>query len=73
MNFALAGPGSQGPISSGAGSLTTGALTSLNRTGAELEALLTALNQAPMVFGLTAFTLVSTERGPREAEREGGA
>jgi cysteine desulfurase/selenocysteine lyase len=52
---------------------TTRASFAIYNTGAEVEALLNALDQVPAVFGVTAFASATTRRGLLSAEREGGA
>ena len=52
---------------------TTRASFAIYNTGAEVEALLNALDQVPAVFGVTASATATTRRGLLSAEREGGA
>ena len=52
---------------------TTRASFAIYNTGAEVEALLNALDQVPAVFGVTASASATTRRGLLSAEREGGA
>jgi cysteine desulfurase/selenocysteine lyase len=52
---------------------TTRASFAIYNTGAEVEALLNALDQVPALFGVTAFASATTRRGLLSAEREGGA
>jgi cysteine desulfurase/selenocysteine lyase len=54
-------------------SATTRASFALYNTGAEVEALLDALDQVPAVFGLTAFASATAGHGRLSAKREGGA
>lgn len=51
---------------------TTRASFAIYNTGAEVEALLNALDQVPAVFGVTASASATTRRGLLSAEREGG-
>lgn len=52
---------------------TTRASFAVYNTGAEVEALLSALDQVAALFGVTAFASVTTGRGQLSAQREGGA
>ena len=52
---------------------TTRASFAIYNTGAEVEALLNALDQIPTVFGLTALASATTKRSLVSAEREGAA
>jgi cysteine desulfurase/selenocysteine lyase len=52
---------------------TTRASFAVYNTGAEVEALLNALDHVPAVFGAAAFASATTSRGRLSAEREGGA
>jgi cysteine desulfurase/selenocysteine lyase len=52
---------------------TTRASFAVYNTGAEVEALLSALDHVATLFGVTALASATTGRGPLSAQGEGGA